>query len=302
MPVVWHNRVGLPRSTGTMKNDDHVPIDPVLIQDYDAAWPDTFSKLATAVKAALSSLVVTVEHIGSTAVPGLAAKPVIDLDVVLASPADFPEAIRLLATIGYLHEGDLGVAGREAFRSPAGEPRHHLYVLAAGAEELGRHIAFRSALRASEDLRDKYAALKRSLAKAYKEDRGAYAEAKTNFITSIVGTRDQMLQPRDAVEPMRARLSADLLAAMKERDKPTIDTLRCLLAVLDNAGAQDAKAFGSSTEVPRKTLTHNELQALMQAELTSRRTAVIEYERGGRHQDAARLREELILLSRYIAL
>jgi uncharacterized protein YqeY len=105
----------------------------------------------------------------------------------------------------------------------------------------------------------------------------------------------------DAVEPLRARLSADLIAAMKARDKPTIDTLRCLLAVLDNAGAQDAKAFGSSTEVPRRSLTQNELQALMQAELASRRTAVIDYERGGRHQDAARLRVELNLLGRYVA-
>jgi GrpB-like predicted nucleotidyltransferase (UPF0157 family) len=279
-----------------MKNDA-----PGLFQEYDPGWPDTFSRLAAAVKAALGSLVVTVEHIGSTAVPGLAAKPVIDLDVVLASPADLPAAIRLLATIGYLHEGDLGVAGREAFRSPAGEPRHHLYLLTAGAKELGRHVAFRNALRASEDLRNKYAALKRSLAQAYKEDRDAYTKGKTNFIASIAGASDQMPQPTDAVEPLRARLSADLLAAMKVRDKPTIDTLRCLLAVLDNAGAQDPKAFGSSTEVPRKSLTHNELQALMQAELTSRRTAVIEYERGGRHQDAARLRVELILLSRYIA-
>jgi GrpB-like predicted nucleotidyltransferase (UPF0157 family) len=176
-----------------MKNDA-----PGLFQAYDPAWPDTFSKLAAAVKAALGSLLVTVEHIGSTAVPGLAAKPVIDLDVVLASPADLSEAVRLLATIGYLHEGDLGVAGREAFRSPAGEPPHHLYLLTAGAKELGRHIAFRNALRASEDLRNKYAALKRSLAQAYKEDRDAYTKGKTNFITSIVGASDQMPEPTEA--------------------------------------------------------------------------------------------------------
>src|ERR1700677_1324327 len=126
--------------------------DPVLIQDYDPAWPEAFSKLAARVKAALNSLAVTVEHIGSTAVPGLAAKPIIDLDVVLASAADLPEAIRLLATIGYVHEGDLGIPGREAFRSPPGEPRHHLYLLATGAAELRRHLAFRDALRADSDL------------------------------------------------------------------------------------------------------------------------------------------------------
>jgi uncharacterized protein YqeY len=87
---------------------------------------------------------------------------------------------------------------------------------------------------------------------------------------------------------------------MTARDKAAIDTLRCLLAVLDNAGAQDAKVFGPSTEVPRKSLTQSELQALMQAEVTSRSAAVIEYERGGRHQDAERLRAELRLVSRYV--
>ena len=158
----------------------------VLIQDYDFAWPSTFLKLAERVTAALGDLVLTVEHIGSTAVPGLAAKPIIDLDVVLASPANLPEALRLLADIGYVHEGDLGIAGREAFRPPPGEPRHHLYVLAEGAKELRRHLAFRDALRADNDLRDRYAVLKRSLAYFYKSDRTSYTEAKSAFIASIV--------------------------------------------------------------------------------------------------------------------
>jgi GrpB-like predicted nucleotidyltransferase (UPF0157 family) len=275
--------------------------DPVLIQDYDPAWPQVFSELAGKIKAALGSLAVTIEHIGSTAVPGLAAKSIIDLDVVLASPADLPEAIRLLGRVGYIHEGDLGIAGREALRSPPGEPRHHLYVLVAGAIELGLHLAFRDALRADSDLRDQYSALKRSLAKAYGNDRSSYTQAKTAFIASIVDPSRQAPLTTDAVGPLRARLSVDLLAAMKARDQATIDALRCLLAVLDNAGAQDPKAFGSSTEVPRKSLTQNELQALMQAEITSRRAAVIEYERGGHHQDAAPLRTELFLLSRYIS-
>jgi uncharacterized protein len=105
----------------------------------------------------------------------------------------------------------------------------------------------------------------------------------------------------DTVQRLRTCLSADLLVAMKARDKPAIDTLRCLLAVLDNAGAQDPRLFGSSTEVPRKSLTQTEVQVLMQAEVISRRAALIEYERGGRRQDAARLRAELVLLTRYVA-
>ena len=102
------------------------------------------------------------------------------------------------------------------------------------------------------------------------------------------------------MEPLRARLFADLVVAMKARDKSTIDTLRCLLAAVDNAGAQDPKVFGSSVDVPRKSLTQSELQALMQAEVTSRSAAVIEYERRGRHQEAARLRAELVIISRYV--
>jgi uncharacterized protein YqeY len=115
------------------------------------------------------------------------------------------------------------------------------------------------------------------------------------------------LRTVDAVEPLRARLSADLLVAMKARDKLTIDTLRCLLAALNNAGAQDpattpSAVVGRVADVPRKSLTQSELDALMEAEVTSRSTAIIEYERGGRHQDAARLRAELVLIRRYVAL
>jgi GrpB-like predicted nucleotidyltransferase (UPF0157 family) len=161
-----------------------------MIQDYDPSWPDAFLKLLARVKGALGSLVFSVEHIGSTAVPGLAAKRIIDLDVVLASRADLPEAIRLLTRIGYVHEGDLGIADREAFRSPPGEPRHHLYVLVQGANELRCHLAFRDALRADSGLRDRYGALKRSLANAYKDDRSAYTEAKSALITSIVEIGD----------------------------------------------------------------------------------------------------------------
>jgi GrpB-like predicted nucleotidyltransferase (UPF0157 family) len=103
-------------------------------------------------------LALRVEHIGSTAVPGLAAKPVIDMDVVIAS----------------------------AFRWPAGEIRHHLYVLITGASELQRHLAFRDALREDRAARDVYAALKGALAKKYGYSRQAYTEAKSEFISKII--------------------------------------------------------------------------------------------------------------------
>ena len=159
---------------------------PVAIRDYDATWPARFLELAGRVKAHLGALVMRVEHVGSTAVPGLVAKPVIDMDVVLASPSARPEAIRRLGLLGYTHEGELGIAGRDAFRWPDGEVRHHLYVLTADAAELRRHVAFRDALRADRTTRDAYSELKRSLAVRYSHDRKAYTDAKAAFITKII--------------------------------------------------------------------------------------------------------------------
>ncbi|HTB86732.1 MAG TPA: GrpB family protein [Steroidobacteraceae bacterium] len=162
--------------------------DLVVIRDYDPSWPHAFANLAAKIRTAMGSLILSVEHIGSTAVPGLAAKPIIDLDVVLASVADLAEAIDRLSAIGYSHEGDLGVPGRHAFHSPPGEALHHLYVLAAGADELRRHLAFRDALRESELLRCHYSALKRCLAETFKGDRSSYTRAKSVFIASVIGT------------------------------------------------------------------------------------------------------------------
>ena len=96
--------------------------EPVRICEYDPAWPSQFSELAARIQRGLGALVVRIEHIGSTAVPGLPAKPVIDLDVIVAK-ATLPEAIQSLGELGYAWEGDLGIQGREAFRSPVGEPR-----------------------------------------------------------------------------------------------------------------------------------------------------------------------------------
>ena len=80
-------------------------------------------------------MVSAIEHVGSTSVPGLAAKPIIDLDVLLASAAYLPETIRRLATLGHEHQGDLGIAGREAFRAPPTLFAHHLYVCLPNCEE-----------------------------------------------------------------------------------------------------------------------------------------------------------------------
>jgi GrpB-like predicted nucleotidyltransferase (UPF0157 family) len=184
---VGHDAPGSRTSPAAHKDSMNRDQDPMLIVDYDSRWPDQFSILASRVMSVLGSLVLQVEHIGSTAVPGLAAKPVIDLDVVLASQSNLPEAIGRLGVLGYVHEGTLGIVGREAFRWPPSQARHHLYMLTADAVELRRHLAFRDAMRADFAVRDAYAALKRSLALRYPHDRKSYADGKSGFITQVLG-------------------------------------------------------------------------------------------------------------------
>ncbi|HTW85229.1 MAG TPA: GrpB family protein [Candidatus Sulfotelmatobacter sp.] len=170
--------------------------EPVVVVDYDPAWPATFAVLRDRLATVLGDLAAGIEHIGSTAVPGLAAKPIIDLDVVLRRASDFARAAERLERIGYTHLGDLGIIERAAFRAPPGSPRHHLYVCPAGAPALRAHLALRDTLRAEPALLAAYADLKRSLAAQFRDDRDAYAEGKTAFITAALGERSGQRRAR----------------------------------------------------------------------------------------------------------
>jgi GrpB-like predicted nucleotidyltransferase (UPF0157 family) len=160
--------------------------EPVIIVEYDPRWPGYFQELRAPVVAALGDLVVTVEHVGSTAVPGLAAKPIIDIDVVVRSVTDIPESIVRLAALGYIHRGDLGISGREAFVSPAGKPRHHLYLCALGCDELRRHRSFRDYLLSHPHDARSYEELKKAAAIRFANDRAAYNHAKSLFVETIL--------------------------------------------------------------------------------------------------------------------
>lgn len=159
---------------------------PVVICEYDPAWPAAFAQLKSIIAGALGDVAVAVEHVGSTAVPGLAAKPIIDIDVAVADDAAVSEAIARLAGIGYIHEGDLSIPGREALGPPAGLPWHNPYVCRADNREYRRHIMFRDYLRLHPEAACEYAALKRRLAERYRNDRQAYTDAKGEFINRIL--------------------------------------------------------------------------------------------------------------------
>jgi GrpB-like predicted nucleotidyltransferase (UPF0157 family)/chloramphenicol 3-O-phosphotransferase len=162
----------------------------IVIADYDEGWPALFERMAAPVREAVAGLGARVEHVGSTSVPGLAAKPVIDIDVVVGSPADVPAAIERLRALGYVYQGDKGIEGREAFLSPRGTPEHHLYVVVDGNRPHTDHIRFRNHLRQHPDAVTEYAALKRHLAGRHGTDRLGYTDAKTAFITEALRTAE----------------------------------------------------------------------------------------------------------------
>jgi GrpB-like predicted nucleotidyltransferase (UPF0157 family) len=159
---------------------------PIVVTEYDEEWPTLFEQIAGPVRNAVADLGAEVEHIGSTSVPGLAAKPVIDIDVVVRSAADVPTAIERLRSLAYVYQGDKGVSGREAFLWPPGGRRHHLYVVVASSQPHADHIRFRDYLRRHPDVAHEYAALKRSLAKQHGSDQIGYTEAKTDFIVGVL--------------------------------------------------------------------------------------------------------------------
>lgn len=159
----------------------------VVVLPYDEAWADRFAEIKTEIEAALGELAFRIEHVGSTAVPGLSAKPIIDLDVVIRDSSAFHAAAAALEAIAYQHEGDLGIAGREAFRYDGKDhlQKHHLYVCAQNSAELKRHLAFRDYLRTHPEAVCEYSRIKEEGAALYPYDIDGYIEHKTPFIRRI---------------------------------------------------------------------------------------------------------------------
>lgn len=158
----------------------------IIVREYDPSWVQLFEQLRGFVLPVLSDFVVTIEHVGSTSVPGLAAKPIVDIDVVVSTQSDVIMAIQRLATIGYVHEGDLGTTGREAFIPPANVTWHHLYVCTIENAEYKRHILFRDYLRNYPEDAKQYGDLKLELAQRFQNDRLAYTNAKGDFVREIL--------------------------------------------------------------------------------------------------------------------
>lgn len=154
------------------------------VVDWSPDWAVQFDEISSVLREALTGLDATVQHVGSTSVPGLAAKPVLDVDVIVGA-SDVPAAVAALESVGYEHRGDLGVTGREAFFEP-GPPRRNVYVCAAGTTNVRNHLAVRDVLRARDDLRDAYATVKLALAADPAMDIDTYLAGKSAVLQEVL--------------------------------------------------------------------------------------------------------------------
>jgi len=158
--------------------------DPVVIVDYDPHWAEMFAEEKACILKAIDGPNVAVEHVGSTAVPGLAAKPLIDIMVVVPDRSTGEKAIARLNVLGYAYRGELGIPGRLYFAKH--RPYScHLHMYPCGHSEIARLLVFRDHLRANPNAAHEYAKLKRELAEQFRNDREAYTEAKSDFIKSV---------------------------------------------------------------------------------------------------------------------
>ncbi|MBO7251573.1 MAG: GrpB family protein [Oscillospiraceae bacterium] len=159
----------------------------VIVLPYNVAWKSAFEDIKKEIENAIGDLIVGIEHVGSTAVEGLSAKPCIDIDVVIKDYSVFQIVVQNLEAIGYIHEGNLGIKDREAFqyRNKPHLQMHHLYVCPQESEELHRHITFRDYLRNHSDAIQKYSLVKETAAKLFPNDIDKYMEYKSHCIEEL---------------------------------------------------------------------------------------------------------------------
>ena len=166
----------------------------IRIVDYDPAWPARFRELGGPLRAALGDVALRIDHIGSTSVPGLAAKPVIDIQISVAAlePTD-PFRVPLQG-LGYVYRDTNPERTKRYFREPPGQPRTHIHVREAGSFSQQFPLLFRDYLRAHPDAAEKYAEFKRAVAAEHAHDGLAYTNAKADFSWKLIHWADDWAQ------------------------------------------------------------------------------------------------------------
>ncbi len=159
----------------------------IVVLDYDDNWKEEFMQIKERLDEILSDQIVSIEHVGSTSVIGLAAKPIIDIDIIIHDKSYLKEVVNRLSKIGYIYEGELGIMDRYAFRYAGIEQMqwHNLYVCPENSEELKRHLIFRNYLRNHPDAVSYYGKVKKEGAKLYPYDIDKYIEYKSACVSEL---------------------------------------------------------------------------------------------------------------------
>ncbi|KAF2832457.1 acyl-CoA N-acyltransferase [Ophiobolus disseminans] len=186
----------------------------VVVVSYDSAWPQHFQQIKAELEPHLQDVpYISIEHVGSTAVPGLAAKPIIDVDIIVKRE-NVGQAIDALVTKGKLfYLGELGIVDRHVFRVPSQSPRRNIYVCVDGVAQTRNHLGLRDTLRTNPELRDEYARVKLELA-SKGTNLTDYIEAKSTIVQKILRVSG-MLTTEELEDLRKANLKGDRWGALK---------------------------------------------------------------------------------------
>jgi len=170
----------------------------IIVVPYQNDWPNKFAGERAVLQTIFPGSVFQIEHVGSTAVPGLSAKPIIDIMIGASSLSEINERIEAARSLGYeyMPQHEQAIPLRRFFAKPIVRPRHfHVHAVTVNSAFWHDHLLFRDALRNDSRLTNEYAALKSKLARQFGEDREAYTDAKSSFISSAL-TAARISQPR----------------------------------------------------------------------------------------------------------
>lgn len=163
----------------------------IAVEAYNPVWPTLFEEEKARIVALIGPYLEDMQHVGSTAVAGLAAKPIIDILAGVHSLDNVPHCVGPLESLGYEYLGEYGIPKRHYFRKPAlpitQQPRtHHIHMVERGHWEGEKLLLFRDYLRAHPETAEEYARLKHNLAVRYRDNREAYTDGKTDFVRSVL--------------------------------------------------------------------------------------------------------------------
>lgn len=167
-------------------NMEELPVT-IIVVPYDPAWPEMYRQEAERLLPIFGDQLLDMYHVGSTAVPGLEAKPIIDIMITVPDISKVDELNEAMIGLGYAPKGEFGIAGRRFFskRNAEGDRTHHVHVYEPDNPEVERHLDFRDYLIAHPETAAQYVQLKQGLAERFRHERANYTNGKSDFIQAV---------------------------------------------------------------------------------------------------------------------